>query len=130
MLIVYIENTEFARQQYESALQFLAPSSPTWTPPVLTCSALKMIGIDTVWEIVLDHREKLTDTGELEKRRKNQAIDWMWSLVKGDLKEKFYRNADVKKMLPRITREVESGTTAPTVAASQLLFFLDKTSFV
>ncbi|UCD33938.1 MAG: methylmalonyl Co-A mutase-associated GTPase MeaB [Desulfobacterales bacterium] len=125
-----IERAEFARKQYESALQFLAPCSLTWTPSVLTCSALKMIGIDKIWEIVLDHRKKYVATGELETNRKKQAVDWMWSLIKEDLKERFYHNADVKNMLPKITQEVENGTTASTVAASQLLFFLDKTRSV
>ena len=125
-----IEKAEFARKQYETALHFLAPSSPTWTPPVLTCSALEMVGIDKIWGVVLDHRKKFKATGELEANRKRQAVDWMWSLVKEGLKERFYHNADVKKMLPKITKEVEDGATASTIAASQLLFFLDKTHSV
>jgi LAO/AO transport system kinase len=121
-----IEKTEFARKQYESALRFLAASSPTWTPPVMTCSALEMVGIEKIWEIVLDHRKKLLATGELEANRKRQAVDWMWSLIKEGLKERFYQNPDVKKMLPKIAKEVENGTTASALAANRLLFFLDK----
>jgi LAO/AO transport system kinase len=121
-----IEKTEFARKQYESALRFLAASSPTWTPPVMTCSALEMVGIEKIWEIVLDHRKKLLATGELEANRKRQAVDWMWSLIKEGLKKRFYQNPDVKKMLPKIAKEVENGTTASALAASRLLFFLDK----
>ena len=125
-----IEKTEFARKQYESALRFLAAASPTWTPPVMTCSALERIGIDKIWEIVLDHRKKLLATGELEANRRRQAVDWMWSLIKEGLKERFYQNPDVKKMLPKIAKEVENGTTASALAANRLLFFLDKTHSV
>jgi len=121
-----IEKTEFTRKQYDSALRFLAPSSPSWTPPVMTCSALEMVGIEKIWEIVLDHRKKLLATGELEANRKRQAVDWMWSLIKEGLKKRFYQNPDVKKMLPKIAKEVENGTTASALAASRLLFFLDK----
>jgi LAO/AO transport system kinase len=117
-----VKKAELARKQYETALHFLAPSSPTWSPPVLTCSALEMIGIDVVWETVLDHRKKFLATGELEANRRNQAVDWMWSLVKESLNSQFYQNPDVKKMLPTILTEVKNGTTAPTVAASKLLF--------
>ena len=85
-----------------------------------------MVGIDKVWEIVLDHRKKLSATSDLETKRRRQAVDWMWSLIKEELKDRFYRNPDVKKILPKITQEVQTGTTASTVAASQLLFFLDK----
>ena len=120
-----VERAELARKQYETALHFLAPSSPNWTPPVLTCSALEMNGIDVVWETVLKHRRKFMDTGELVANRKKQAVDWMWSLVKEGLNERFYQNPEVKKILPRVLKEVENGTTASTIAASQLLFLLD-----
>jgi LAO/AO transport system kinase len=120
-----IERAELARKQYETALHFLTPSSLSWRPPVLRCSALEMTGIDVIWETVLDHRKKLTATGELQANRKTQAVDWMWSLIKEGLKERFYKNPEVKKMLPGILKEVENGDTAPTLGASRLLFLLD-----
>jgi LAO/AO transport system kinase len=120
-----IERAEMARKQYETALHFLAPSSPNWTPPVLTCSAIEMNGIDIIWASVLDHHKKLTLTGELQANRKKQAVDWMWSLVKEGLKERFFQNPEVNKLLPDILKEVESGKTASTLAAARLLFLLD-----
>ena len=120
-----IEKAEFARKQYETALHFLAPSSPNWTPPVLTCSALEMIDIDVIWENVLKHHRTFTQTGELKANRKKQAVDWMWSLVKDGLKDRFYQNPEVKKILPETIKEVENGTIASTVAASRLLYLLD-----
>ncbi|HSQ86170.1 MAG TPA: hypothetical protein VLM43_15775, partial [Desulfobacterales bacterium] len=54
-----------------------------------------------------------------------QAVDWMWSLVKEGLKDRFYQNTEVKKNLPETIREVEKGTTASTIAASRLLDLLD-----
>ncbi|HSQ84869.1 MAG TPA: methylmalonyl Co-A mutase-associated GTPase MeaB [Desulfobacterales bacterium] len=120
-----IERAEFARKQYETALHFLAPSSPNWTPPVLTCSALEMIDIDVIWENVIKHHTIFTNTGELKANREKQAVDWMWSLVKEGLKDPFYQNPEVKKNLPETIREVENGTTASTIAASRLLDLLD-----
>ena len=120
-----IERAEFARKQYETALHFLAPSSPNWTPPVLTCSALGMIDIDVIWENVLKHHTIFTNTGELKANRKKQAVDWMWSLVKEGLNDRFYQNPEVKKILPETIREVEDGTIASTIAASRLLNLLD-----
>jgi LAO/AO transport system kinase len=120
-----IEKAEFARKQYETALHFLAPSSPNWTPPVLTCSALEMTGINVIWETVLKHHKTFTQTGELKTNREKQAVDWMWSLVKEGLKDRFYQHPEVKKNLPETTKEVENGTIASTVAASRLLDLLD-----
>jgi len=120
-----IEKAEFARKQYETALHFLAPSSPNWTPPVLTCSALEMIDIDVIWETVLKHHKTFTQTGELKANRKKQAVDWMWSLVKEGLKDRFYQHPEVKENLPETIKDVEKGTIASTVAASRLLDLLD-----
>lgn len=120
-----VERAEFARKQYETALHFLAPSSPNWTPPVLTCSALEMIDIDVIWDTVLEHHKKFTHTGELIANRKKQAVDWMWSLIKESLNDRFYQNLEVRKILPETIKEVENGTIASTIAASRLLNLLD-----
>ncbi len=116
-----IEKANLARKDYEAALNLLTPSSPTWSPPVLTCSALEMVGLDEIWELVLEHKRKLSATGEFEEKRKKQAIDWMWSLVEDGLKDQFYQNTHVKKMLPEILKDVENEKTSPTNAAYKLL---------
>jgi LAO/AO transport system kinase len=120
-----VKKAELARKQYENALHFLTPASLSWTPPVLSCSALEMTGIDVIWEAVLDHEKKLSNTGELEEKRQKQALDWMWALVEEGLTLRFHKNKAVAQQLPKVTRAVKSGQTAPTVAASRLLFSLD-----
>ena len=110
---------------YQNALHFLRPASPTWIPPVLTCSAAEKAGVKEIWQSVLIHRKKLMDTGELELKRREQALDWMWSLIEEGLRKRFNQNPEVKKHLPGLTRAVEKGITAPTLAAEELLFFLD-----
>lgn len=114
-----------AQLDYATAMHFLRPSTPTWSPPVLTCSALEMTAVDMVWATVLDHRRKLTATGELQEKRQEQALDWMWTLVDEGLKERFYQNPSIKKLLPTISRDVEKGATSPTTAAGGLLSSFD-----
>src|SRR5210317_1087126 len=53
-----VENAKRAVKAYETALSLLNPSSPSWKAPVLTCSALEMIGIEDIWNVVLDHKER------------------------------------------------------------------------
>ncbi|MCP3955615.1 MAG: methylmalonyl Co-A mutase-associated GTPase MeaB, partial [Desulfobacterales bacterium] len=40
-----IEKAEKARKSYEMALHLLNPATPTWSPPVMTCSAMEMTGL-------------------------------------------------------------------------------------
>jgi len=114
-----------ARKELEDAMHLLSPVSPTWTPPVLTCSALEMTGVPGLWDTVCTHKEKMTATGEVQAKRRTQASDWMWSLVEEGLRDRFHLHPAVSGMLPTITREVERGTTAPTAAAEKLLLLLD-----
>ena len=119
-----------AARTYENALHFLRPASPVWLPPVLTCSAVARVGIREIWQTVLSHRGKLTASGELRLKRQQQSLDWMWSLIEEGLKYRFSQNPGVKKHLAKLTRGVESGTIAPTIAAERLLFFLDNQQHV
>jgi LAO/AO transport system kinase len=118
-----------AAKVFELALHLLQPASPHWAPPVLTCSAREMTGIDTIWKTVLRHREILAAAHELEEKRRRQAADWMWSLIDEGLKDRFVRQPEVRKQLPRILREIDRGTLAPTAAADKLLFLLDNQSY-
>jgi LAO/AO transport system kinase len=120
-----IENAKIAKMEYEKALSLLTPSSKTWLPPVLTCSAVTMDGIDRIWKTILDHRKKLEASGELAQNRSKQALDWMWALVEEGLIDRFYKNPGVEKSLPKIVKSVEDGKTGPTIAAHKLLYLHD-----
>jgi LAO/AO transport system kinase len=121
-----IQKAQRAQRDYATAMHFLMPVTPTWSPPVLTCSALEMKGIDKVWSAVVDHRGKMTATGELEEKRRYQALEWMWTLVDNGLKERFDHTVVVKKSMAKIIREVEQGNISPTTAAGDLLGLFDK----
>jgi len=120
-----IKKAQRARKEYENALHLLRPVSSTWSPPVKLCSAVEESGIDELWTMVLSHREKVSASGELDAKRRHQSIDWMWSLLEEGLRERFRRNSDVKRALPKLIEAVENGETTPTAAATSLLFFLD-----
>ncbi len=115
---------EIAQKEYQTALQMLMANSPNWSPPVLTCSAVEGTGIDKIWETILDHREKLTISGEMAKKRKTQALDWMAFLLDEGLRQWFYASPHVREALPTLRRDVEEQKTSPTAAADSLLAFL------
>lgn len=116
---------EIAQKEYQTALNMLMPNSPNWCPPVLTCSAMEGRGIDKIWETILDHRDKLTISGEMAEKRKKQALDWMAFLLDEGLRQWFYTNLHVREALPGLRKDVEEEKTSPTAAADSLLAFLN-----
>ncbi len=115
---------EIARKDYQTALNMLMRHSPNWSPPVLTCSAVEGKGIDAIWKTILDHREKLTTSGEMAEKRKAQALDWMAFLLDEGLRQWFYASPHIREALPTIRKNVEEQKISPTAAADSLLAFL------
>jgi len=111
---------------YSQALLLLRPPSRSWTPRAVTASALTGDGIDGFWEMVQEHREALSSSGDLEARRREQALAWLWRLLDDGLQNAFRVHAEVARQLPDLERAVRSLETAPLKAARALLdTFLD-----
>lgn len=87
-----IERAKIAQRQYETAFHLLSAPSVNWLPPVVTCSSLTMDGLDNILKIILDHREKLTAGGELPRKRKEQAKEWLKFMVREGVQEWFYES--------------------------------------
>lgn len=119
-----LDNALQARKIYSDTMQLFASKPAGWVPPVLTCSALHMNGIDKIWDTVVDFHKKMTATGSLAQKRKQQALDWMHTLLEDGLKNWFYQIPEVKKQMPELARAVETGTATPTAAAKKLIDFL------
>ncbi|HBH27702.1 MAG: methylmalonyl Co-A mutase-associated GTPase MeaB [Desulfofustis sp. PB-SRB1] len=117
---------ERARREYETALHILTPASANWTPRVLTCSALKKIGLSEIWETVADHHKALKTAGEFDAKRRKQAQDWMYFLLEEGLKSWFFSHPDIKDNLPRLRSAIHNQEISPTAAAGQLLSHLSR----
>jgi len=115
-----------AKQMFEAVVHLFVPGASGWQPPVLTCSSIESKGLVEIWQTVLEHRDKGLDSGALEANRRQQALDWMWSLVDEGLKARFYQNPQIGMRIREMTRAVEIGETLPTVAADILLKHLDR----
>jgi LAO/AO transport system kinase len=106
--------------EYGAALHILAPASANWSPPVVTYSALRDDGVEALWNHVLDHRKRLTASGELEARRGAQQVKWMWSMLEERLYAPLQSDRAVKAALPKIESEVAAGRLAPASAVEKI----------
>jgi LAO/AO transport system kinase len=115
---------EKAKTDLETALHFIRPETPTWSPPVLTCSSVNKGGTKNVWDMVLDHNRKFRATGEFMQRRRHQSLDWMWTLVEAGLRKRFHNNKTINEKIPAISHQVENEKISPSAAADLLLSYL------
>ncbi len=117
---------EVTRAQWRNALHLLRPTSPSWAPPVIALSALRQEGVAAFWAEVEAYRAALTPTGELEARRRQQALSWMWALIDAGLRRRFREHGGVQEELPELARAVEGGEVTPYAAAHALLARLER----
>jgi LAO/AO transport system kinase len=110
-----------AAHEYETALHFLRPSSPSWQPPVVTCSAHEGSGLDELWQKIDEHRRILGETGERAQRRRRQQLAWMWGMVEERVLGGVRRHPRVALEAPGLERAVLEGRTTPALAAERIL---------
>ncbi len=110
-----------AARDLEAALHLFAPVSPHWTPAVLTGSGLTAAGVDTLWDMVTKHREALDQAGALDKRRRDQQVRWLWSMVEDRVLEAFKADPKVTAAAGSLEAAVAEGRLPASEAAERLL---------
>ena len=110
-----------AARELTSALRLVTPTSASWRPRVLPCSAQTGAGMAEVWAAVEDHRVALEEAGELAGRRADQQVQWMWRMVRDQLMDRLQADPDVRAAIPQLERDVRDGELTPTLAAQAVL---------
>lgn len=118
------EKAEKAKIEFENAVHYLSPFIKEWKRKVITSSAVKGEGIEDLWKIVLEFKEKNIQNGWMDEFRKEQAFKWTIELVENFLKENFFSDPKIALLLPDIEEKVRSGEILPTAAAETLLSFI------
>ena len=115
-----LKRANHAAADYRSALQILTPRSEHWHPPVVTYSALTGAGIGELWQKILDHRTAMNASGEFAKRRREQQVKWMWSMLEQRMLARLRADASIRAKVKRIEAEVADGRVTPSLAAEQI----------
>ena len=116
-----------AQAEYQSALHLFPPTENAWFPQVLTCSALKKIGIQEIWELILKFQEQNTQNGWIVKKRQHQNKAWLHEIIRNELENQFYNHFEIKSLLLEKEQLVEENELHVGKAAQELLgLFFEK----
>jgi LAO/AO transport system kinase len=110
-----------AARELTAAIRLIYPRDILWRPPVLTMSALERTGLHEVWDTVLRHRELLIKAGEFDAKRRQQQVDWTWSMVRDTVLDRVLSNPKVRKIRAEVERQVRDGELTPALAAQQII---------
>jgi LAO/AO transport system kinase len=110
-----------AARELTAALRLIYPRETLWRPPVLTMSALHGDGLRELWGKVLEHRDVLRQAGQFETRRREQQVQWTWSMVRDAVLDRVLSHPEVRRIRAEVERQVRDGELTPALAAREIL---------
>jgi len=116
-----IRKAGLAKTEFGRALHLFPAKKSGWTPKVTTCSAIEKTGIDGVWNIISEFLEQTKTNNYFFEKRKEQNQYWMMETINEQLKNSFYNNADIQKLLEENKKAVQNDEMSPFAAAQLLL---------
>lgn len=116
-----IDKANIAKRHFANALHLFPMPQSGWSPKVQTCSAYENIDLDKLWQMVLDYVEFTKKNGYFYEKRLNQSKYWMYETIEQYLKNNFYNNPTIERMLQNVENELLHNKVTPFVAASKLL---------
>lgn len=116
-----IDKSNMARALYANALHLFPPTESGWVPTALTSSAVAKTGLEEILQKIEEYFALVQGNGYYEKRRREQARFWMYESINESLKEMFYENPAIEKVLPEYEESVLEGKLDSFGAAGELL---------
>ena len=116
-----IERAQMARVLYVNALHLFPPTESGWIPTAVTSSAVTKEGLPEIKQKIEEYFALVKGNGYYEKRRREQARYWMYESINESLKNMFYENPVIEKLLPEYEEAVLEGTLESFTSASELI---------
>ena len=121
-----VERCKVAAGYYANALQLFPVPESGQVPKVLTYSGFYGYGIKELWDSIFDYIDKVKANGYFQHRRKQQNQYWMYETIDERLRNTFYQDPDIKKLLNMAEQNIEDGKQTSFVAAQSLLDYYFK----
>ncbi|HIT48901.1 MAG TPA: methylmalonyl Co-A mutase-associated GTPase MeaB [Candidatus Coprenecus stercoripullorum] len=116
-----IDKANMARALYSNALHLFPPTGSGWTPVAITISSIEKTGLEETYGKIEEYFRLIISNGYYMQRRREQDRYWMYESIDNSLKEMFYENETVKKLIPEYEAAVLEGKIDSFSAASELL---------
>jgi LAO/AO transport system kinase len=116
-----VEKSQLAASHFRNALHLFPTPDSGWHPEVLCYSGFYGIGIKEIWDMVYRYVDFVKANGYFDYRRAEQAKYWMYESINESLRNSFFQNPSIEKMLELEEKAVLRGEKTSFVAAKQLL---------
>jgi len=116
-----MDKAKISQSQFKNALHLFPAHESGWEPEVLTYSGLTGRGVPEVMEMVNRYMTFTKENHFFEKKRASQAKYWMYESINEQLRNRFYHNENIQKMLVIKEEQVLNNKISSFTAAHELL---------
>jgi LAO/AO transport system kinase len=116
-----IKRARLAKTEFNRALHLFPAKKSGWMPQVETCSAIEGIGIESVWETIGQFVDLTKNNASFQQKRHEQNQFWMLETINDQLKNSFYNQPEIIKLLETNKKAVQNDELSPFAAARILL---------
>lgn len=116
-----IDKATMAKALYANALHLFPPTESGWIPTAVTSSAVTKEGLPEILSKIEEYFHLVMTNGYYEKRRHEQARFWMYESINESLKNMFYEDETIAKLLPEYEQAVLDGKLESYAAAMELI---------
>ncbi len=116
-----IQKAKTARVEYANALHLFPPPDNGWIPVADICSARSKMGIDRVWELILEHRNITNENGYFHQNRMKQNRQVFRETIETGLHQHFFTQKEIARVIAGSEKGIMNGELNPYQAARELL---------
>ena len=118
------KGSDDTRRDLEQMLDLSEIPTGSWRPPIVSTVATEGRGVSELWDRVNEHRDFVTSTGELERRRRFRLGEELREIVARRLEQKA-REICTGERWDRLTDDVSARAIDPWSAADEMLRGVD-----
>ncbi len=116
-----VDKCQMAATNFRNALHFFPMPDSGWLPKVLCYSGFYGTGVKEVWDMIYQYFDFVKANGYFDYRRNEQAKYWMYESINENLRNSFYNNPAIEKLIPLAEQAVLHGEKTSFTAAGELL---------
>lgn len=116
-----IRASDLACMEYRNALHLFPPTESGWSPRVTAISARENRGLESLAETINEYFDHVRTNGFLEKQRKEQSKQWLYSSIQEQLLNGFFHDQAISRRLKDVEKKVTEGKITSFQGANNLI---------
>ena len=116
-----IGKAKMAQRHFSNALHLFPLPDSGWSPQVLTYSGYYNLAIPEIWEMVDNYIDFVKKNGYFERKRNEQAKYWMYETINEQLRNSFYRDPEIARLLEKLEGDLLADRKSSFIAAREAL---------